>query len=247
MSAQNSFVTVAFPSQDLLIPTPIHQQFASNTQQGAPQTTVRKPPADDERWEVVSSHGDPVQLPRPHATVLTPSRTSSVASLPPGASPPLSSPLAPRSPSPFSAIAAPPVVPHKQNPNPRDRERDRFAPPQQPLSSPQQNVIRKKVQPNAPVAVGILRALEPPRADLLQLHTRSQSEERSVASENGHARDLAEKKEKRAFWTRDRDKEKPSERDKERGREKDRNEDSQAELTRMIGKTSMRFSPPNSC
>lgn len=74
----------------------------------------------------------------------------------------------------------------------------------------------------------------------MQVHTRSQSEERSLISENGHPtvirdREHGERKEKKAFWTRDKDKDKPSDRDKEKGREKDRNEDSQAELTRMIG------------
>ncbi|TFK37648.1 hypothetical protein BDQ12DRAFT_151185 [Crucibulum laeve] len=107
----------------------------------------------------------------------------------------------------------------------------------------------RKRPPNAPVALNILRSLDPPRADLPIGHTRSYSEERYNRSESGHGyreREKEqlekEKKEKKGFWSRDKDKDKDrdrerlTEREKERGREKDRrDEEGQAELTRMIG------------
>lgn len=128
--------------------------------------------------------------------------------------------------------------------------------------------MRKKTQANAPVALGILRALDPPRAAEGILPA-SHSEERFTASESGHQslnhvpRESGEKKEKRGFWggrDKDRDKEKererlekethhqavPRDRDKahdrerERGREARREEDGQAELTRMIGAPDVR-------
>lgn len=109
------------------------------------------------------------------------------------------------------------------------------------------------------MALGILRALDPPRTDASNHSQKTLSEERfAIHSDSGHRdrdkdreKDLSEKKEKWTFWNRekDRDKEKDKERDKEREREKlfereregmrgkERREDepSQAELTRMIG------------
>lgn len=71
------------------------------------------------------------------------------------------------------------------------------------------------------------------------IQTRSHSEDRYTQSESGHRereRDREEKKEKKGFWgTRD-NKERERERDRDMGRDRDRrDEESQAELTRMIG------------
>lgn len=103
---------------------------------------------------------------------------------------------------------------------------------------------RKKHPPNAPVALGILRALDPPHSEDRFLNN----------SETGHRdrdrdreKDLGEKKEKWAFWNRDKEREKEKERERDRERDrvsereregmrgKERKEDEgQAELTRMI-------------
>ena len=109
----------------------------------------------------------------------------------------------------------------------------------------------------APVALGILRSLDPPRADINNYNLRSNSDdyvavERYTQSDHGHRdfnRDHVEKKEKRKFWNRDKDKEKEKEKEQEterekarerddsgdRGRDSRRDEDSQPELTQMIG------------
>ena len=120
---------------------------------------------------------------------------------------------------------------------------------------------RKKTQPSAPVALGILRALDPP-SHQVQNTSRPHSEdrERYALSENGHSnnshrdiRETAEKKEKRGFWSgRDRDKDREKEKERDRDREKEReqynrdsqrdrprdlrrDDDGQGDLTRMIG------------
>jgi len=97
------------------------------------------------------------------------------------------------------------------------------------------------------VALGILRALDPPRTEV---PNKGHSEDRfSTHSETGHRdrdrdreKDLGEKKEKWAFWNRDKEKDKEREREqlfertREGGRGKERKEDEgQGELTRMIG------------
>lgn len=113
---------------------------------------------------------------------------------------------------------------------------------------------RKKSLASAPVALGILRSLDPPRTDISPHPQKVPSEERfTIHSDTGHRdrdrdreRDLGDKKERWAFWNRDKDREKDKDKEKdkerlfERGREglrgKERKEDeSQAELTRMIG------------
>ncbi|PFH50012.1 hypothetical protein AMATHDRAFT_75881 [Amanita thiersii Skay4041] len=169
-----------------------------------------------EQWEVVQSYDDGVQ-----SRVLIPSRSSSLASLPPGASPPLPSPPAPRSPSPYS-------IPHHQTnkPNP-NKDRD----------SPQpQQVLRKKPQSNPPVALGILRALDPSRQSELAIvhHSNSSSDERFISSDSGHTDKDAEKREKRGFWGGSRESQRIS--DKDRGRENYRKDD--AVLTRYLTATS---------
>jgi hypothetical protein len=114
---------------------------------------------------------------------------------------------------------------------------------------------RKK--PLAVPAVGILSSLEPPRTDGALAGGRVYSDERErnqqqhlvTVSENGHGPPvLTEKEKKRGFWNvREKDKEKDREREqREREqRERDnrvkdfvrRDDDPQAELTRMIGKS----------
>ena len=82
-------------------------------------------------------------------------------------------------------------------------------------------------QTTAPVALSILRALEPPRPESKLTSNRSQSEERYTISESGHShrdrdRDSGEKKEKRSFWgVRDKEREKEKEKEKERERERE--------------------------
>lgn len=120
-------------------------------------------------------------------------------------------------------------------------------------------------QSSAPVALSILRALEPPRPESKMTSNRSHSEERYTISESGHSlrdrdRDSGEKKEKRSFWgVRDKEREKEKEREREvflqrekdragertgdrlgererdRGREIWREDDGATKLTHMIG------------
>ena len=115
-------------------------------------------------------------------------------------------------------------------------------------------------QTSAPVALSILRALEPPRPESKLLSNRSQSEERYTISESGHShrdrdKDSGEKKEKRSFWgVRDKEREKEKEmlqrekdragertgdrlgeRERDRGREIWREDDGATKLTHMIG------------
>ena len=131
-------------------------------------------------------------------------------------------------------------------------------PGQQKDHLPQGRTLKKG--PSPPVALGILRSLDPPRADINSYNSRSNSEEHYVSverytqSDHGHRdfnRDHVEKKEKRSFWNRDKDKEREKEREREREREREkakerdgrgdrgrdsrRDEDPQPELTRMIG------------
>ena len=118
-------------------------------------------------------------------------------------------------------------------------------------------------QSSAPVALSILRALEPPRPESKMTSNRSHSEERYTISESGHShrdrdRDSGEKKEKRSFWgvkDKEREKEKErevffqrekdrggertgdrfGERERDRGREIWREDDGATKLTHMIG------------
>ena len=125
---------------------------------------------------------------------------------------------------------------------------------------PQGRTLKKGMTP-APVALGILRSLDPPRADINNYNLRSNSDdyvavERYTQSDHGHRdynRDHVEKKEKRSFWNRDKDKEKEREKEREREREREKarerdgrggdrgrdsrrgDEETQPELTRMIG------------
>lgn len=222
--------------------TPIFQQHATTTTTTTvvhPPTPSPRPvsqpltkaPSEEERWEVVNTSYDDGQLPHPQAP-LAPTRAPSYGSLPPGASPPIPSPLAPRSPSPFGTLSnTPPPLPAKNLPANGIRERDK-----------DQGTRRRPPANTAAGPLGILRALDPSRTEVGHAQPRSQSdEERYSHSDLGH-RDASEKKERKGFWgTREKEKGGAHERDRsERGGERGRGgerreEDNQAELTRMIG------------
>lgn len=131
------------------------------------------------------------------------------------------------------------------------------------LSKDRDGRRKNQNQTTAPVALSILRALEPPRPESKVSSNRSQSEERYTISESGHSyRDReGEKKEKRNFWgvrdNKEREKEKErerevmlqrekdrggertgdrlGERERDRGREIWREDDGATKLTHMIG------------
>ncbi|KAF9556442.1 hypothetical protein CPC08DRAFT_820448 [Agrocybe pediades] len=226
------------------IPTPLYQKLATHGNHLQAADPPQPPPsADEERWEVVAPQNENVYLPNPHPLhpiVKGPSRTSSFGSIPPNnASVPLASPHPqPRSVSPMSSVT------NIQTSNKLIRHHAREREAQLQAANG-----KKKVQTSAPVAMGILRALDPPRSDGTMIRTRSDSEERRTVSDNGHREFVPEKKEKRGFWGgKDKDKEKERERQREmefhardrvqeteRGRELRKEDDSHAELTRMIG------------
>jgi len=252
-SLQTRFQMVPSQEQHTSIHTPIHQQLASYPQQQnqhqqnahlnqplptlPPQRPQRPTTADEELWEAPPSQED-APIRGFYQSSSSVSRNSSYGSLPPGASPPLPSSNGPRSPSPPFSVSTVSLNPTtKANPQTRDRD---F--PQQP------HVLRKRPQTTAPVALGILRALDPPRNELPKPAYEERPITSSGYSDTGHRdreREHADKKDKWNFWNRDKEKErerekekerqKPHDRDKERGREKDRSGDSQNELTRMIG------------
>ena len=236
------------------IATPVYQRLATHgTQLQPPQQQQPIPPpappippqqSEDERWETIPTPTDSPHLPNPQPpqpVINAPVRTSSLSSTMPGMPPPTGTPLPPRSSSPMSAVtnisSSNKLVRH------HDRERD-----------PHYQQQRKKTQTSAPVAMSILRALEPPTHQV-QTMSRPQSEdrERYPISENGHSnhshrdiREASEKKEKRGFWSgrdKDREKEKEKEREqhhnrdsqKDRARDLRRDDDGQGDLTRMIG------------
>ncbi|KJA13530.1 hypothetical protein HYPSUDRAFT_122179, partial [Hypholoma sublateritium FD-334 SS-4] len=190
-----------------------------------------------ETWEVSQQPPESPPLPNPHPPqqlINGPSRTSSFNSI----SPPHPSPQPQaRSHSPVSNVSAPTnkLIRH------HDRDRDAHA--------------RKKAQPSAPVAMGILRALDPPRSVDSHAPLMTRSEERFTTSDTPRESLDRKDKERRGFWgTKERAKDKPEQlqprtqavqRDRERdpahdreraerGREA-RKDDDQAELTRMIG------------
>ena len=155
------------------------------------------------------------QIPNPRPPALLDSRSSSLASLPPGASPPIPSPHAPRSGSPLSNSNATPT----QGRGPAPRERD--------------DKLRKKLTQSttsgAP-ALGILKALDPFATS--DAPPPPEKESKIHKQDHGHHSDEApgdERKDRKNFWGKDREK------DRERDRAKERNEDGPAELTRMIG------------
>ncbi|KAH9477034.1 hypothetical protein JR316_0010950 [Psilocybe cubensis] len=240
------------------IPTPLYNKHATH---GNPMAGPLNQPfaghhvTDEELWEVVqptpSSTADSpripgVQPPPPPSIKAPPSRSGSFTSLPQshGTGGISASAAPPRSASPMSTVTNTSNKLVKNHPS----------------VAAAGGGSRKKSQTSAPVAVGILRALEPPRMvpnDPQMMIPRASSEERRSVSDNG------EREKKKGFWG-SKDKERERERLKEmerehqmremavarerereretrpqeyeRGREQRRDEDSQAELTRMIGK-----------
>ncbi|KAK2466594.1 hypothetical protein APHAL10511_000852 [Amanita phalloides] len=206
--------------EDRHFPTPIHAQYANFTQNPVNvsplypnshlRDNVRHSSPDDQQWEVVSTHDDAA-----HTRVLAPSRA---ASLPPGASPPLPTPPAQRSPSPYSLMS------NLSNKSATVKE-------SYPHSG---NTPKKKQHSHTPAALGILRSLDPAsRNDGTQLSLAS-TEEKSVDANHGEQdRSFGEKKERRGFWGTTKDKHRERVLVKDRGKERDQRDD--AELTRMIG------------
>ncbi|KAI0277856.1 hypothetical protein BGY98DRAFT_977023 [Russula aff. rugulosa BPL654] len=186
-SANSSELRLIPPSLDTHLPTP--------------------PPLDDENWQLLppdpTGNSDSAKL-----LPLTSSRSSSLASLPPGASPPLPNPVNPtRNPPPFAGT--PPLrSPH--NKDTREREKDRRG---------------------APTAVSILNALNPqfsappPNLDV----PRPVRDDDTVvyAPSEGSIR---EEKRERGFWSWAT----AGDRDSHRRETRDR-EDGQQDLMRMIG------------
>ncbi|KAG2746000.1 hypothetical protein P692DRAFT_20782715 [Suillus brevipes Sb2] len=200
-----------------------------------------KRPSEDHRdWEVL--HEPPVpSSPYPQFAVppMSPSRSPSLASIPPAI-------LPARSSSPYSVTSHTTTTP---TPTPMP----------QTTPNPTHTVRRdgRKIQKThpAPAALGILKSLDPHLEHALQqTHSHHIHEVPDDSFPVDH-RDRAEKKERKSFWDgiirdRDRDKDKERGRDKEReirekGKEKEkdkegrerlwREEDNPSELTRMIG------------
>ena len=165
------------------------------------------PPSDDEHWQLLPS--DPNSNPEPPKLLpLTSSQSSSLASLPPGASPPLPNPVNPTR-NPSSYVGTPPVR-SSHNKDAREREKDRRS---------------------APTAVSILNALNPqfsPPPPNLDAPRPVRDDDTVVyAPSEGSIR---EEKKERGFWSwataGDRDGHRREARDKE---------DGQQDLMRMIG------------
>lgn len=153
----------------------------------------------------------------------------------------IQSPYSQRPPSPFNTN----VSVHSVRSNGyRNQQPQPVQQPQQLPPQPQQT-LRKK-PPNGPsptAAVGILRALDPHSEQPNPYHQPQQPREQPddtntefSFTEDRHPLIKEEKKEKKGFW--DRTKERAEEKERERQKLKDRErrqDDSQAELTRMIG------------
>lgn len=238
--ASRDFAAPGSPEDNSVL-TPIHQKHATTTNQVQNrEQPLPPPPQSIERWDVLAPYSEQGHLPNPLPPGMPVSRSSSFNSLPPGASPPPSSnPMPPPVRSPSPAMTNTSIISSRPGHQQKDHGR----------------TLKKGLTP-APVALGILRSLDPPRADINNYNSRSNSEdyvsvERYTQSDHGH-RDFnrdhhVEKKEKRSFWNRDKDKEKEKEKDRERekarerdgrgdyGRDSRRDEETQPELTRMIG------------
>lgn len=156
-------------------------------------------------------------------------------------------------------------IPQQQRAQQQQQQQQRSASPMSLASVANGNkqpsgLLKKKPPTTAPVALGILRALEPPRgSDQGHGHPGrgSQSEEYLAGSDSGHGQP-AEKKEKRGFWGGSRDKDRDREREREREKEREREyalrereslhrervpDEGPAELTRMIGSSNFPSSP----
>lgn len=192
--------------------------------------------SSDDHWEVIGSYTDDnlntpylrdrEQLPssRPAATLIA-SRSSSLASLPPGASPPVPSPHIPRPASPFGLPNNTGAPPPSRAATQRERDAILRRRPVQHLST-----APGPGAPTSPPAVGILKALDPS----LPTHELSFMKENKNSGPHSEESVGEERKERKGFWGGTREKEKEKDRDKDKGKEK-REEDSQAELTKMIG------------
>ncbi|KAF8990264.1 hypothetical protein BDQ17DRAFT_1433919 [Cyathus striatus] len=171
--------------EDQQFATPIHQMHATYTNishpspQPRPQLQSQSVPSrdsrviksseDDRGWEVVQTHPDHLPALSQLPSVAAPTRTSSLVSLPPGASPPLPSPVGP--PSSLPPRAASPYSSAISNASSTKLDRDR-------------DTTRKRTQPTAPVALGILSALDSTRSHVPMLHhNHSHSEERDDESQ----------------------------------------------------------------
>lgn len=236
------------PGRDLEAPAqPIVDEDSVAAHHGSFQSAVVPPSAQfqsrehprlvphssgEDHWEVVPQgeealHGMTIRSHQHHFSApVIPSRSSSVGSLPPGASPPMpnAAPTIPRSSSPFSVSSHTTSIQHPTVQHPARNPR-----------SDQNNPRRKSP---APAALGILKALEPNPQDSQSNFHQDSSDDHHPPSEPLRA---VEKKEKRGFWEgmlKDREsRTKEREREKERARDRDRRDDdvAGAELTRLIG------------
>ncbi|OAX40769.1 hypothetical protein K503DRAFT_583300 [Rhizopogon vinicolor AM-OR11-026] len=216
-----------------------HQKITSHRDVDAlidddtPPIRPPRPSVDHRDWDMLSDPPVPSSPYPQFAVPITPSRSSSLASLPPVV-------LPPRSNSPFSTAShtnpAPQISPNTNSPIRRDGRKVHKSPP-------------------APAALGILKALDPHPDQHIHQPRHELSQDSLVIDH----KDKAEKKEKKSFWDgiirdRDRDKDRDRGRDKDRdirdrdkGRDKDKDkdrdyarerlwqEDNPSELTRMIG------------
>ncbi|KAI0255530.1 hypothetical protein BJV78DRAFT_1358700 [Lactifluus subvellereus] len=166
------------------------------------------PSSDDENWHVLPSdinNSDTAKL-----LPLTSSRSSSLASLPPGASPPIANPpiTTPRTSSPFPGTNS---IRSSHTKEPREREKERRG---------------------SPAAVSILNALNPqythPPVNLDAPRPNRDDETVVYAPSEGSIRE--ERKERGSFWSWA----SPGERDSHRRDIRER-DDGQQDLMRMIG------------
>ena len=169
------------------------------------------PSSDDENWHLLAADpGNPTEPP-PKLVPLTSSRSSSLASLPPGASPPLPNPPvnSPRTVSPFPGT--PPVRP-SHNKDTRERDKDRRG------GNP---------------AVSILNALNPQFSAPPSGHDvpRSVRDDDPAAVQHATSEgSIREEKKERGFWHWAN----PGDRDNHRRDIRER-DDGQQDLMRMIG------------
>ena len=164
--------------------------------------------------------------PRPHQQhfppPVIPSRSSSLGSLPPGASPPNPTSVAPipRSSSPFSVASHPSSIQHPTRSQRSDRDSSR----------------KKSPAPQSVATLHILKALEPSLQDSQSLHHQDFSSEDHTQGETVR---LVDKDKKKSFWgvlgEKAKDKEKLKDRERTRDRDKQDDDVASAELTKMIG------------
>lgn len=195
--------------------------------------------SSDDHWEVIASYTDDSNLNTPYlrereqlpspptAATLVASRSSSLASLPPGASPPVTSPNILRPASPFSLSSNNTGVPPPSRVT-TQRERDGMIrrKPQQPHPTTGPGA---GVQTTGAAAIAMLKSLDPFATHDLPADKESKNNMLHPEDSVGE-----ERKERKGFWGGTREKDREKDRDKDKGKEK-KEEDGQAELTRMIG------------